>query len=353
MGFPSKLASCVLALALVSGVPSDGFAQAAAPDARLLTIPTQVYKTVSNPKENVEGWVFFLILETANERSAAPLELTLDYRANGKSIRKEVRGAAELAAIDKTDYPPGRLTGKEPSRPTFWPHALRIHGYVPATLAIDSIHATLKIRAGNETRSLESTIPVVTYAQRTRLLFPFKGKGLVTQGGVIESGHRNRSGVHALDAVGLGDTYGPVTRPESRVEHYVGFGREIIAPAAGKIVLARNDRPDQPVSDVSDSKYYAPEYASGGDPGNSVVIDHGNGEFSMIAHLRHGSVQVRVGDVVAQGEVIGLLGNSGDTTGPHVHFQLQDGPRWEYSDGLPARFENVQQTARGSFFDAQ
>jgi murein DD-endopeptidase MepM/ murein hydrolase activator NlpD len=83
------------------------------------------------------------------------------------------------------------------------------------------------------------------------------------------------------------------------------------------------------------------------------VIDHGNGEFSMIAHLQKGSVRVKPGDTVRQGQVVGLMGNSGDTSGPHVHYQLQSGPDWERSDALPSNFTNVQTLAPGSYFEAR
>ena len=66
-----------------------------------------------------------------------------------------------------------------------------------------------------------------------------------------------------------------------------------------------------------------------------VVIDHGNGEFSMMGHMQKGSVRVKPGEVVKQGQVLGLMGNSGDTSGPHIHYQLQAGSDWERSDALP------------------
>jgi murein DD-endopeptidase MepM/ murein hydrolase activator NlpD len=120
-------------------------------------------------------------------------------------------------------------------------------------------------------------------------------------------------------------------------------------------VHARNDRPDQPDANASDPRYFAPEFQNGGDVGNHVVIDHGNSEFSMIAHFQAGSVLVRASDHVRQGEPIGKLGASGEATGPHVHYQLQAGPDWQYADGLPCTFHNVDQPAlvRGVYFEAQ
>lgn len=324
------------------------------PALSLLTIPTKTFKVTSNAKERIESSVFFLVVETKGNAGVVPLELTLDYLSNGKRVRTEIRTAAELQAIDTTNYPPSRLTGSQPKQPVSWPHAFRIHVHAPAALGIDTIHASLRVEDGDgKSRIVRKTIPLTSYAQKARLIFPFRGPGLVTQGGALESSHRNRSGLYAVDAIGLSSTYGALAKPGDAVRNYAGWGREIIAPAAGRIVQARSDRPDQPKDGVSDPQYYAPEFPDGGDTGNFVVIDHGRGEFSMIAHLQRGSVQVAVGDEVTQGQVLGRLGNSGDSSGPHVHYQLQDGPRWEYSNALPAKFENVSQTARGSFFEAQ
>ena len=61
--------------------------------------------------------------------------------------------------------------------------------------------------------------------------------------------------------------------------------------------------------------------------GNCVIIDHGNSEYSVVAHMQQGSVTVKVGERVAAGQVIGKLGNSGDSFGPHLHYQLQSGPQ--------------------------
>jgi murein DD-endopeptidase MepM/ murein hydrolase activator NlpD len=128
-----------------------------------------------------------------------------------------------------------------------------------------------------------------------------------------------------------------------------------MAPADGRIVRARSDRPDQPVADVSDPHYYAPEYPNGGDPGNHLIIDHGNGEFSMMAHFQAGSMLVGIGDQVRQRQVLGKLGHSGDTSGPHLHYQLQAGPDWEFADALPFRFGNVDEPFldRGTYFEAR
>ena len=69
--------------------------------------------------------------------------------------------------------------------------------------------------------------------------------------------------------------------------------------------------------------------------GNHVVLDLGGGRFAMYAHLRQGSVAVKAGDRVRRGDVLGRLGNSGNSTEPHLHFHVADGTSPVDASGLP------------------
>lgn len=321
---------------------------------RLRTVPTKIYRSTFNPREKLDGWVFFLMLETEQSQTLAPLSLRITYRAAGASVREERIEGAALTSIARQDLSPSRLTGQAPDPPFYWPQAFRLHCYVPQTPAIDELVLELRV-ADDRGRGhvVSARVPILDFRQRTSLIFPFRGPAIISQGGVLSGGHRNRSGGFAIDALGLDANYAPMRKVGSdRPEDYAGWGRPIIAPAGGIVVQARNDRPDQPKDGESNPAYFAPEYPDGGDVGNNVVIDHRNGEFSLIAHMRMGSVRVRAGDEIAQGHQIGELGNSGDTSGPHMHYQLQDGPRWEFADGLPMHFTNVSSLTRGSYFSA-
>lgn len=328
----------------------------ALPAASLLTLPVNLYRATGNAKEGLGGWAYFLILQTSVDEEIQPLDLTLSYRSNGAVVREERIGAAALAAVGRKGLPPALLTGEAPAPPLFWPHAFRIVSYLPQKPEIDTIEAILRISRNGVSENIEARFPVGTYQQKADLVFPFRGEGLFTQTGLWSGGHRNRSGQFALDVLGLTPTYAPMLRTvadsDERLQDHAGWGRPIIAPAAGTVVIARGDRPDQPKPGTSDPAFFAPEHPEGGDPGNMVVIDHGASEFSMIAHMQAGSVRVKAGDRVTQGQDIGRLGNSGDTSGPHLHYQLQNGPRWENADALPVRFRNVETPERGAFFRA-
>jgi murein DD-endopeptidase MepM/ murein hydrolase activator NlpD len=85
------------------------------------------------------------------------------------------------------------------------------------------------------------------------------------------------------------------------------------------------------------------------------MIDHGNSEYSVIMHMQQGSVTVKVSERVVAGQVLGKLGNSGNAFGPHLHYQLQSGPRLFHDQGLPFRFQNIDVTplSRGRQFNAK
>ncbi len=75
--------------------------------------------------------------------------------------------------------------------------------------------------------------------------------------------------------------------------------------------------------------------------GNHVILDLGGGRYAMYAHFAPHSVTVHVGDHVRAGDKLGLLGNSGNTTGPHLHFQISDRPSTLDVTSLPFVFETM------------
>ena len=75
--------------------------------------------------------------------------------------------------------------------------------------------------------------------------------------------------------------------------------------------------------------------------GNHIVILHEYGEYSRYVHLQHDSVCVKVGDKVARGQHIGNLGHSGNSTEPHLHFDVADGADFAYARSIPVSFANI------------
>jgi hypothetical protein len=164
---------------------------------------------------------------------------------------------------------------------------------------------------------------------------PFRGEWLVFQGGrssILNHHYPLVSQRHALDLIRV-DGAARLLGPAERVESYYSFDQPLFAPAAGRVERVVHDQPDQPIggSDAS-----APV-------GNHVVIHMGNDRFILLAHLKKGSIVVREGEEVAAGVLLGHCGNSGNTSEPHLHLQIQNGAEF-FADDLqtyPIRFKNA------------
>jgi hypothetical protein len=116
----------------------------------------------------------------------------------------------------------------------------------------------------------------------------------------------------------------------SRNEDHYCFGLPVLAPGAGTVVASENN--------VFDN---TPGVENWEQPlGNYLIIDHGNDEFSFLAHFKQGSLTVSVGDTVAAGQLIGQCGNSGGSDLPHLHYHLQNTQVPFEGEGLPAQFKS-------------
>ncbi|MBI4760065.1 MAG: M23 family metallopeptidase [Chloroflexota bacterium] len=129
----------------------------------------------------------------------------------------------------------------------------------------------------------------------------------------------------------------PFLNGSDKVEDYGCYGVPVLAPADGLVVKTRDGEPDE-VPGISSNNLTAPE-------GNFVAIQlKETGTYLIIAHLKPGSVRVKVGDTVVEGQVIGACGNSGNTSEPHIHIhhQRQDPNLYplNFAEGLPLYFRD-------------
>jgi hypothetical protein len=136
----------------------------------------------------------------------------------------------------------------------------------------------------------------------------------------------------AIDFVQLDAAGRIVEGPVEALTSYPYFGDPLYAVADGVVVRTQNDLPERtPPNLPTDTTIENVD-------GNYVVLDIGDGRFAFYAHMQTGTVRVNVGDTVRRGQVLGLLGNTGNTTGPHLHFHVMDGPSPLGSSGLPYVF---------------
>lgn len=110
---------------------------------------------------------------------------------------------------------------------------------------------------------------------------------------------------------------------------YVIYGKQVIAAGDGPVVSVLDGLPDQ-VPGALPSGLKLAEV-----DGNSIVQDIGGGAYALYAHMQPGSIRVLVGRLLRRGDPIGLVGNSGNSSAPHLHFHVMDGPSPLAANGLP------------------
>jgi hypothetical protein len=207
-------------------------------------------------------------------------------------------------------------------------------------------------------RMPESTLlsPPLKVSSQTAIVLapPFKGDGWVDANGCcLEVGpHRfvtnatngtlQPSEQFAIDWITV-DRQGKAFRGDGKKsEEWLCYGAELLAVASGTVVQVIRDLPDEPPG-VAPSNLTVPEI-----PGNHVILDLGGRRYAIYAHLAPHSATVHVGDRVKVGDKLGLLGNSGNTTGPHLHFQISDRPSTLDATSLPFEFETMRLESRTS-----
>jgi hypothetical protein len=313
----------------------------------LSTIPRHVYRTSQG---DAATWAFHVVVPPAGAgltpRSAA-IEL---YAGAERVVRIELSAAALHAASGE------RFRTLKQVDEAF---DLRHRFVEPAALAVDRMVYRLDLTTpSGEVVRASREIPVEIYQQKTKLSFPLKGVFVVMKGNFDDGGHSEWSQLYAYDIVGLG-AHGEILVGGTGEDNadFIGWGREVLAPAAGLVVYARDDIDDNPRPGAKrpPAELLAMPDGNFAIGGNDVVIDHGNSEFSLLAHMQRGSLRVKTGDRVTAGQVLGKLGNSGNSDGPHLHYHLMAGKELFGSDGLPSRFEGLEMPTprRGEILEAK
>src|SRR5215475_789084 len=347
----------VVAAFLFSAQPSS----ADQPNFHLAVVPAIIYKVDDPGGSKTSSFVFNISVVCSKDcDDLNPASAHVELSSAGSIVERQDWTAEMLAKVKRIRHviepitPRGGPNGAVPQPEAF---DVRFYFRHPQALAIDSASVRLTI-ADAKGRRTEQTleIPIQYYQQKTALILPIRGHGIVGQDFITSGGHGGFWNAFGVDIDGLDQNDGELSDANENAAD-AGWGREILAPAAGTVVYARNDVPGNPrPGEPPGADWYKPLH----DPvmayaGNCVIIDHGNSEFSVMMHMQEGSVMVKVGDRVAAGQVIGKLGNSGNAFGPHLHYQLQSGPRLFVDQGLPFKFQNIDVAvlARGRQFEAK
>ncbi len=305
------------------------------------TWPHRIYKENDGILEpaSTESFVFNVLVKEKDNRAVDPLSARLEFYAAGERVKGIDFSRKALEAIRSVS-----IATREPDKEEEV-FDLRHYFSEPVNQDVDRlVYELVLTRPGGLQTHRTLEIPLLRYEQKTKLIFPIRGKFTVVLGHDFNEPHSDGRSQHfAYDIFGLGPRWEITRNGGAANTDFYSWGREVIAPANATVVYARNDVPDQTVPGTINPQLYTnvpnPSYAV---PGNHVLLDHGNNEYSSLGHMQHGSVRVKTGDRVKQGEVLGHIGSAGDSQLPHLHYQLQTSGEPAYlADGLPSRFENV------------
>ncbi len=199
----------------------------------------------------------------------------------------------------------------------------------------------------NEQQQIQSMYlkPYITYPESDSRFtnntynMPVKGKWVVFWGGtneLINYHYAYESQRYAYDLIKLKDGSSFKNNP-FRNENYYAFNEAITAPAEGKVIEVVDGIKDNIPGEMDAEK----------PAGNYVILEHPGKEYSLLAHLKKNSIKVKIGDSVKADQTIGKCGNSGNSSEPHLHFQVMDSSDFTSGKSIRIRFEDGYEPIQG------
>jgi murein DD-endopeptidase MepM/ murein hydrolase activator NlpD len=332
-----------LALILLALFPS----LALAADVDLSLLPARPLVEVTDSRQ-VLNFDVLLQNNTQEELEVSRYQLTV-RNAKGELVaqrRLDTNGMGILTLPNRVVKPGAKVVLFNP-----------LHSWAK-DLPLGTMQLEIALDAGDDSEKYRASLDLqpVRYQNHASLILPVTGRAFIHDGHDYVSHHRRLDitggmttaiGVtsnmmrYAYDFV-IVDEQGRMYRGDGeKNEDWYGFGTLVLAPADGVVVAMADGQPDNTKSKKALRMTMEAFMANHQLPfGNYVILDHGNGEFSFFAHFRNGSVAVRKGDKVRQGQQIGQMGFSGDAFLVHLHYQLQRDPNW--GEGLPSYFSDVE-----------
>jgi len=196
----------------------------------------------------------------------------------------------------------------------------------------DSLIHRFEIESAIDMDSLWVSIPLRVTLEPEQIQMPIgEGVWVTVRAPSNSSGHRKSFHVHegerraaerfAIDWVKLNEEgYLYKNEPGSN-ENWFSYNEPVRSVSSGKVVHVKDGLPDQqPLALAREPKSFTLDTV----PGNTIVVEMGNGKYAIYAHLKNGSIKVEVGEEVQEGDIIGRIGNSGHSLAPHLHFHIED-----------------------------
>ena len=326
----------VVALSLVLVSPGQArprLAQAE-PTAEVLAAPSPVVRT-----DDRRHLVYEIVLRNPTTARAVLERLVVvdEHRSTlasfGPATIRSLLGPSGLALVPDPEIGAGQTL-------TLFLDVTLPRGRPPAELAHRFV-LTLRPDTGPDQR-LSLTSARTTVERRSPIVLspPLRGHRLLgfiahtpqTIDGSLSNAQRYAIDFARLNRAADGFFEGDAQRNES----YAVYGAEVHAAASGTIVAVRNDI-------AENTPPIEPPFTTFDDVAGNRVVQHlGGDRFALYAHLQPSSIRVRAGERVRRGDVLGLVGNTGISSGPHLHFQVMDspgGPSALNANGIPYVFD--------------
>lgn len=169
----------------------------------------------------------------------------------------------------------------------------------------------------------------------TNLDLPFKGEWFVFWGGDTKKDNYhviNKAQKNAFDIIIIDEKNRSFKTNGGKNEDYYAFGQPLFAACDAVVVAVRDGVPDNIPGKMNEKQV----------TGNSVFLKTANDEYLLYAHFKMNSIKVKEGDKVKKGQLLGLCGNSGNSSEPHLHFHLQDKPSMTEATGIKSFFEKIK-----------
>ena len=320
------------------------FSNLATDAVRITAKPQQIYIEKGSSGQHLN---FDFIVEnlTAETLSISGIEVSVFDRSDKLVLRKFLDGNGTSPSIQTV--PSRELEAKKPII-VFNPFYFFDHG-----VELGKLRYEFSFESKDRKKQLRSEVTVapVYYETKTDLILPVKGRMIVYDGHDFYAHHRRFDYMlPPLQQLGFNTNFMrysydfcPVNemgemykgKAENNADWF-GFGTSVYAAGSGKVVARSDGMPDNRSFDESKIPTQPMILF-----GNYVVINHGNGEYSLFGHLKQGSIKVTVGETVRQGQLVAEIGASGSANIPHLHYELQNGIDTK-AEGLPSYFRNFQ-----------
>jgi len=273
-----------------------------------------------------------------SERGTQDLTLYIDDQGKIKGFLFTTHIASEPQPNPQNTTEPSTVAAQTSISPSTKPATPKSNSDSLAYSEVLKNTAPSSVQSSNPVK--QTAAPVVPDKQQTELYLPFTGTWTVMGGGEFREGTTQRNLLqqqYAYDFSGT-DASGLRYKNDGKArEDYIGYGKEIIAPANGTIVevidgiFENSPGTHNPYAQI----------------GNTIIIQHSNKEYSVLAFLKQGSIRVKVGDRITRGQVLAQCGSSGNATEPLLHYHLQDSPYLQTAKGIKFYFERAMVSKEG------